>query len=62
MKFTVVMEFVAHHWPFYNESIKRGVANHFVPTNCDDGGFGKSALRPEAPRNQPRAAAAAAPA
>lgn len=37
------IEFVAQHWPYYNESIKSGVANHFVPTNCDDGGFGKSA-------------------
>lgn len=37
------VDFVAKQWPHFNESVRRGARTHFLPTSCDDGGFGRSA-------------------
>ena len=37
------IKYVAATWPYFNASVAALVANHVVPTLCDDGGFGRCA-------------------
>ena len=53
------LSFVAERWPFFNATVAAQQASHVLPTNCDDGGFGKcapprAASQPLASRARPR--------